>query len=333
MKMRRTLCLLLICLCLPLHGPAADRADTLQYAGVSIRSLTVRDTPSREGAVIGQVRDHAKVDIYDFTPEFLRIAYEGRTGYVLRTQVTDIVPINPSVTLPYGAVIHHQVATVLTNTNVYKDKEGAGGAWCTLSAGSAVSFWYIQDGWATVPYQREIGYVPVSALKGVTPVAPTMDYARPGDLLASFTSFYSTANTEMNRGRMVNIDVGCKYICITLQPGQQFSFNKVAGPYRRARGYMPAPVLINGASAPGYGGGTCQVSSTLYNVLLQLPQGITVLYRRPHGPSGAKYLPHGVDAAVGNDTLDLVFQNDFSFPVRIDARAKDGALFVALYKA
>ncbi|MBR4499226.1 MAG: VanW family protein, partial [Paludibacteraceae bacterium] len=35
----------------------------------------------------------------------------------------------------------------------------------------------------------------------------------------------------------------------------------------------------------GYGGGSCQVSSTLYNTVLQLP-GITVTERHPHGSNG-----------------------------------------------
>ena len=70
--------------------------------------------------------------------------------------------------------------------------------------------------------------------------------------------------------------------------------------YQNLYGVKKSYLLINGTSVPGYGGGTCQVSSTLYNALLQLP-GIEILQRRPHGPDGAKYLPHGVDAAVGSD--------------------------------
>jgi vancomycin resistance protein YoaR len=89
--------------------------------------------------------------------------------------------------------------------------------------------------------------------------------------------------------------------------------------------------LLDGGVSLGYGGGTCQVSSTFYNAVLQLP-GITVLYRRPHGPAGAKYLPHGVDAAVGNDYLNLVIRNDYDFPVRVEASSQDGALFMCIFR-
>lgn len=304
-----------------------------QYTGITLRALVVRATPSKDGESLGQVREKTRVSIYDFTPQFLRIDYNGAQGYILRTQVNEILPLNPQGTLPYGAIVHHQSARVIETTNVYKAKNTENGAWCALTEGSLISFWYIQDGWAVVPYQREIGYVPVGTLKDLTPVSPTVDYARSGDMLASFTSFYNVAQTEMNKGRMVNIGVACKYISITMSPGEKFSFNNVAGPYREARGYQPAPVLINGTTAPGYGGGTCQVSTTLYNVLLQLPEGMTIVHRRPHGPAGAKYVPHGVDAAVGSPQLDLIFQNDFPFPIRIQASAQDGALFIAILKA
>lgn len=83
---------------------------------------------------------------------------------------------------------------------------------------------------------------------------------------------------------------------------------------------------------PGYGGGTCQVSSTLYNALLQLPK-VEILQRRPHGPDGARYLPHGVDAAVGNNSLNLRFRNNYDFPIRIEGHSSsDGALLMLVYK-
>ena len=109
--------------------------------------------------------------------------------------------------------------------------------------------------------------------------------------------------------------------------------------YRKSRGYKDSPVLINGESVAGSGGGTCQVSTTLYNALLQLPEGISIIYRHTHGPSGATYAPHGVDAAVGRSSptsgtikLNLEFQNTFDFPITIDCTVQNGALCIAIRK-
>jgi vancomycin resistance protein YoaR len=109
-------------------------------------------------------------------------------------------------------------------------------------------------------------------------------------------------------------------------------FNKHIGPYNAKEGYLPATVLVDGGSKQGYGGGTCQVSSTLYNVVLQLP-GLYVIQRRAHGGNGASYLPIGVDAAVGNSSLNFRFRNKYPFPIRIDASSQDGALTIAIYRA
>ena len=131
---------------------------------------------------------------------------------------------------------------------------------------------------------------------------------------------------------MRNIEVACeKRSALVFAPGESLDFNKQIGPYTAANGYEKATVLVSGGSSQNYGGGTCQVSSTLYNAVLQLT-GLTVTERHPHGPAGASYLPHGVDAAVGNKTLNFKFRNDYDFPVRIDASAQDGALYIAVYR-
>jgi vancomycin resistance protein YoaR len=133
-----------------------------------------------------------------------------------------------------------------------------------------------------------------------------------------------------NLSRIENLGVASqRFGLYTLAPGDKLDFNAQIGPYNRKSGYLPANVIVKGEVAQGYGGGTCQVSSTLYNVVLQLT-GLTVLRRAPHGPSGISYLPHGVDASSGG--LNFVFRNDYTFPVRIYAHVQDGSLFIAFYK-
>ena len=90
---------------------------------------------------------------------------------------------------------------------------------------------------------------------------------------------------------------------------------------------------MDGKAVRSSGGGTCQVSSTLYNILIQLP-GLTILKRRPHGYGGASYLPIHCDAAVGNDSLNLIFRNDYDFPIRLEGHSSgDGALLMLAYRA
>ena len=112
------------------------------------------------------------------------------------------------------------------------------------------------------------------------------------------------------------------------------NYNNHYGPFYPSKGYVKGPVLIETGWGLGPGGGVCQVSSTMYNLLLQLP-GITITLRRSHGPGSAEYLPADMDAAVGNEAkgINFIFRNDYDFPIRFEAQAQDGALFLAIYKA
>lgn len=302
------------------------------YTGRTSINLTMRSQPDTNSASLGGLKEREKVNIFGFDQHWL-FCWDNEVGvyYISRHNVVEIEPVNGN-TWPYGVIQNRFVAVTAVETALRAEPREDAEVIEVYPADTRLSLWHIVDGWAVIPYKRVVGYMYVGDIKELTPVSPDVNYANDGDILAAFTTFYSTAETELNTGRMVNLQVGCDYISKTYQPGEAFDFNKVAGPYRKSRGYMPSPVLINGTTVAGYGGGTCQVSTTLYNALLQLPDGMTILYRRPHGPGGAKYAPHGVDAAVGADTLNLEFRNDFSFPVYLDCTVQNGSLCICIRK-
>ena len=254
-------------------------------------------------------------------------------GYIKRDHISDVKPLDPVNTPPYGAQKASYIATTATTCHVRKSMSDEDDCWVVLNPGTMLSIWQFVDGWGVVGYWRSYGYINPNELTDLIPVSPTDTPLRADTPIAAFTSYYDMNTSEINQSRLVNIDVACRRLTRVMQPGEKLDFNADVGPYKESIGYQKAFVLVNGTSQPGYGGGTCQVSSTLYNALLQLP-GISIEFRRPHGPSGAKYLPHGVDAAVGNDSLNLVFRNRYDFPIRVEGHTSyDGALLMVVYKA
>ena len=310
----------------------ASGKPAILYTGRAKISMRMRSLPDADSAAIGSLKEREVMQIFGFDQYWL-YCWDDECGvyYVARHNAVEIEPVSSFIP-PYGVVRNTFVATTSRETALRVAPNAAADVISTYPANTRLSFWLIEDGWAVVPYRRQVGYMYLGDMTELTPVAPTVDYAQDGDIIAAFTTFYSVARTELNIGRMENIRVGCLYIGKTYQPGEQVSCNTTMGPYTRARGYMPSPVLIDGGTVAGYGGGTCQVSTTLYNVLLQLPSGMTIVYRRPHGPGGASYAPHGVDAAVGNSSLNLVFRNDYSFPITIDCTAQNGSLCICIRK-
>jgi len=99
-----------------------------------------------------------------------------------------------------------------------------------------------------------------------------------------------------------------------LMPGDTFSFTRAVGDWTADRGYVKAPVSYDGELVRSWGGGVCQVSSTLYNTALLA--GLQIVERHPHHWP-ARYAPLGRDAAVACSDIDLKFRNTLSQPIRI----------------
>lgn len=144
------------------------------------------------------------------------------------------------------------------------------------------------------------------------------------DTLGTFTA---KASSQSNRD--TNLRLACKAIDgIVLYPGDTFSYNKTLGERTPEKGYRPAGTYVGNETVNTYGGGICQVSSSLYYCILLAE--LTVTERTNHGflPS---YMPRGLDATVSWGALDFQFKNNTDYPVRIAATAKGGSTTVTLY--
>ena len=259
----------------------------------------------------------------------------GKLGYSKREKMTGFQCAGTN-TVPYGVQKHSYVARTAGITYVRIGMSHQDHYWAVLKPGTTLTIWKIQDGWAIVNYHRCYGYIDLNDLTDLVPVSPTDTPITDETPIAAYTSYYGMSQTESNLNRLNNIQVACAFLRGVIQPGETYNCNKRWGPYQQSRGYKEAPVLIDGQSQPGFGGGTCQVSSTVYNALIQLP-GIQIINRRAHGGNCAPYLPHGVDAAVGRDEgnppLNLIFRNNYDFPIRIEAYSNDdGALCMLIYR-
>ena len=126
---------------------------------------------------------------------------------------------------------------------------------------------------------------PVEALE---PTKTVEDILSQNTLIARFTSKMTNISN-----RISNIKLACSSIAGTvLQPGENFSYNKVVGPRTAERGYLEAGVIIGGMSDVGLGGGVCQVSGTLFNAAVRADMGI-VERHRPQLRSGLFGAGHG----------------------------------------
>ena len=113
-----------------------------------------------------------------------------------------------------------------------------------------------------------------------------------------------------------------------VQPGEVFSFNQAVRSWSGDRGYVKAPVSFDGRVIEAWGGGVCQVSTTLYNA--GLLAGLAVVERHHHHWP-PKYVAAGRDAAVAYPQLDLRLRNPHPWPVTIKARVVGDRLEAAVW--
>lgn len=144
------------------------------------------------------------------------------------------------------------------------------------------------------------------------------------DVLATYSTTYDT--TEKNRVK--NLQTASDRCNGTIvYPGKEFSFHKTIGTRTVANGYAPAHSFAGGKVVNTVGGGICQVSSTLYNIVLHAD--LEVVERKAHGMY-VKYAEPSVDATISEGAIDFRFKNNRSYPIKIVSEMKDGTLTMSI---
>lgn len=139
-------------------------------------------------------------------------------------------------------------------------------------------------------------------------------------VLSEFTTKFS----EGNAPRSSNIRLAASKIHgMVLAPGEVFSFNDTVGRRTPQAGFKVAGVFKNGKADFDVGGGICQVSTTLYNAALL--GDIKIASRRCHSQP-VPYVPLGRDATVDYGNVDFKIENNYDFPIAINASVSNGSI-------
>ncbi len=109
--------------------------------------------------------------------------------------------------------------------------------------------------------------------------------------------------------RIHNIKTGAnKFNGVLIKPGEIFSFNALLGEIDASNGYLPELVIKNKKLVTEYGGGLCQVATTLFRSAIYT--GLPIIERKPHSFPVHYYNPQGFDATIYPGITDLKFTNN-----------------------
>ncbi len=141
-----------------------------------------------------------------------------------------------------------------------------------------------------------------------------------------FADKLGTYTTKVNGtpGRLANVSLAAqKCNGAVLLEGEIFSFNDAVGEQSEKTGFYKANAILDGKIVQAYGGGICQVSSTVFAAALYANMEIAERWEHDY-VSG--YIDAGMDAAVAYGALDLKLGNASGYPVRMDVFYENGYL-------
>ncbi len=119
--------------------------------------------------------------------------------------------------------------------------------------------------------------------------------------------------------RRHNIKVGAEKLNgLIIKPGEEFSLVTALGPTTAEAGYLPELVIKGNKTVPEYGGGLCQVATTMFRAALGT--GLPITERKNHSYRVSYYEPAGTDATIYSPRPDLKFKNDTNHNILIQAR-------------
>jgi len=109
--------------------------------------------------------------------------------------------------------------------------------------------------------------------------------------------------------RRHNIGVGAARLNgVLIKPGEEFKLMPTLGNIDAGSGYLPELVIKENKTIPEYGGGLCQIGTTLFRAALA--SGVQITARAPHAYRVSYYEPAGTDATIYDPWPDVRFIND-----------------------
>ena len=178
---------------------------------------------------------------------------------------------------------------------------------------------YLQEEWdgenATITLATEV----------TKPQGTKEELSKVKDVLGSFHTDYSSSAA----GRAKNVKNGAELINgSVIYPGEQFSVYEAVSPFDAEHGYELAGSYENGTTVQTYGGGICQVSTTLYNAVILSELQVDERYNHS---MIVNYVKPSMDAAIAGTSKDLKFTNDTDAPIYIEGYTSGGQIYFTIY--
>lgn len=126
--------------------------------------------------------------------------------------------------------------------------------------------------------------------------------------------------------RRKNISVGASFLHgLLIKPDEEFSLINSLGSINEKSGYVQELVIKGDKTIPEFGGGLCQIGTTVFRTALS--SGLPITMRQNHSYRVSYYEPAGTDATIYDPQPDLKFVNDTGNYILIQTRINNNDLY------
>ncbi len=306
---------------------AKAKADEIPFAiGITTTGLNLRQEPTTESKVLYTFSKNTVLKIYEDLGEWFRVD----SGFVFKQYVRlcDESIYYAIINQKYYYLNEFYVDNMVNLKNHYlirllgKCKAQGVTKKGLVNISGDIPCYDIIDNFAYFASGRNIYKVSIEFFSEVIPIGS--DY--------EILDVYRTTFFDSSKSRKHNIQLVSSIINGTVvKSGKTFSYNKTSGPRDAANGYEIATVILNNEYVQDYGGGVCQVSSTIYSAIMH-DNCLKVTSRKSHALE-VSYLPIGMDATVSYGGTDLKFKNNYPFDIKINIYTDDGVCIVYIMRA
>lgn len=296
----------------------------INYYAKANLEFHLRQTPSKEGRRVVKINDDEEVAVLQVEGEWALCQKGNSKGYAHIEWLRRYRPLNaythpiPGTERMSGLAIMKLPAmlglegiipsVILPGETIVLDS--------TENLSAVISFWRDKVTLQNGAFEYFAFKEPMDAL--------------PGEPISGFTTFWhKDTGNKLSENRVFNIQEAAKRINnVLIEPQGNFSFNTYCGPYQKSNGYLIGPII--GREKTGYAGGVCQLSTTLFLAITQLP--VRIDEWALHSSYGVAYAPLWRDSTVGSYS-DLLFTNLMPYAIRLEAKAQQNSITVIVYRA
>jgi len=284
-------------------------------------NVRIRSTPSTHSNdnIIGKLNNGDSVHVIQkYNEEWLKIEYQNQSAYI----ASQFVGIENNTTNVSGVI-----GITKRDVNFRKGPSTEYSSMGKINKNTVLRIISSSSNWYKVKYQGTYGFISADYVK--TKKAK-------GTVLGTYTTFFSTSQ----KGRTKNIKKAAKLINEqVIKPKETFSLLSAIGPITKNGGYDEAPEYKQTSSGTqtvtGYGGGVCQVATTLYqavNDAKKADSSISIVERHKHSKP-VSYVKSGSDATISWDAnQDFRFKNKNHYSIKIITMVIDGSITCIIIK-